>query len=197
MDISQTAISNCTQLQNMKNNLSGSYYLTGDIDCSDTINWNSGAGFEHIGYSADSTNTLPFTGTFDGKGYKITGLYINRPSTDKVGLFGYTSGAEIKNVKLKNANVKGRGFLGIAAGYVASSSILESVTVLGAVNGSSDNIGGLAGYVENSFITKSGAAVNVAGYSNVGGLVGYNLSSSSITNSYAIGSVSGSAYAIG
>jgi selenide,water dikinase len=36
-----------------------------------------------------------FTGSLDGQGYAITGLYINRAASDYQGLFGSTSGATI------------------------------------------------------------------------------------------------------
>jgi len=98
-----TGITTCEELQDMKNDLSGNYYLANDIDCSDTVNWNSGAGFEPIGNSSN-----PFTGTFDGGGHKITNLYINRPSTNNVGLFGRTgSGSEIKDVGLEDVDKTG------------------------------------------------------------------------------------------
>jgi len=95
-----TPITTCTELQNIRNGLTGDYYLANDIDCSCTSGWNGGAGFEPIGTSSNR-----FTGTFDGKGYKITNLYITRPSTDFVGLFGCTgSGSEIKNVGLEEVD---------------------------------------------------------------------------------------------
>src|SRR6056297_2634281 len=68
-------ITDCQQLQDMRNNLSGSYYLANDIDCTATLSWNAGAGFEPIG-----TLDNPFTGSLDGKDHKIHGLYINRPA---------------------------------------------------------------------------------------------------------------------
>src|ERR1035437_10057512 len=81
------SIANCTDLQNMTNNLSGSYVLSNNIDCSLTnpVNqgpgytgmWADGAGFVPIG---ELTNGNYFTGTFNGNGRKITGLYINRPN---------------------------------------------------------------------------------------------------------------------
>ena len=37
-------ITNATQLQEMKDNLNAHYVLMNDIDCSDTVNWNGGAG---------------------------------------------------------------------------------------------------------------------------------------------------------
>jgi hypothetical protein len=61
------------QLQEMKNNLSAHYALGKDIDASETVNWNGGAGFEPVGTSAST-----FAGSLDGRGYKITNLYINR-----------------------------------------------------------------------------------------------------------------------
>ncbi len=57
---------------------SHAYKLDSDIDASETRNWNGGEGFDPIG---------SFSGTFDGDGNEISDLYIDRPSTDKVGLF--------------------------------------------------------------------------------------------------------------
>ena len=71
---SLTNITNCTDLQAMDDNLTNDYQLMNNIDCSDTINWNSGAGFNQIG--DDSTSC--FRGNFSGNGYNITDLYINR-----------------------------------------------------------------------------------------------------------------------
>jgi hypothetical protein len=94
-----TAISNVEDLQAMS--ITGNYYLTNDIDASDTVNWNSGAGFVPIG-----TVTSEFAGTFDGCGYTISDLYINRTTSDG-GLFGYVEGpAKIANVTLEDVNIK-------------------------------------------------------------------------------------------
>ncbi|MDG6226273.1 MAG: hypothetical protein QCI82_12315, partial [Candidatus Thermoplasmatota archaeon] len=90
-------------LQNMSANLSAHYKLRNVIDASDTINWNSGAGFDPVG-----TFVKSFTGTFDGCKFTITGLCINRPSTDHVGLFGIIgSGGVVKNVGLIDNDVDG------------------------------------------------------------------------------------------
>jgi hypothetical protein len=42
-------ISNATQLQEMKDDLTAHYVLGNDIDASETSDWNGGAGFEAIG----------------------------------------------------------------------------------------------------------------------------------------------------
>ena len=68
-------------------------------------------------------STYAFQGTFDGSkedvegNYTISNLYINSPSADNVGLFGYTTSGEVKNVTLNNANVTGCLDVGAVAGY--------------------------------------------------------------------------------
>ena len=67
----------------MNLDISDSYILVNDIDCSDTINWNSGLGFNPI-----ANNTVPFQGILDGDFYTISDLYINRTSSF-VSMLGY------------------------------------------------------------------------------------------------------------
>ncbi|MFA5292200.1 MAG: LamG-like jellyroll fold domain-containing protein [Phycisphaerae bacterium] len=122
-------ITNVTQLQNIKNNLSGCYVLGCDIDASSTA---GGAGFEPIG-----TASNPFTGCFDGRGHTIDGLFINRPTTDYVGLFGKISTGAIKNLDLTNIDITGQNYVGGLVGYCNSGAIVKCSTS-GTVSGSTD-----------------------------------------------------------
>ena len=79
-------ITNCTQLQEMNESLESNYSISVNIDCSDTINWNSGEGFSPVG---DNVNA--FTGRLFGNEYNITDLFIDRSAQDYVGLFGYST----------------------------------------------------------------------------------------------------------
>ena len=72
-----------TQLQTVGGFLGQNFALGRDIDATQTQGWNGGAGFVPI-----RTAAAPFTGNFDGLGHVVTGLYINAPSSDGVGLFG-------------------------------------------------------------------------------------------------------------
>ena len=72
-------ITSCVELQAMNRNLARSYALANDIDCSDTVNWNGGAGFVPVGTYLVSE----FTGDFDGQNHVITNLFINRPGDSK------------------------------------------------------------------------------------------------------------------
>ena len=55
-------------------------------DANDITSTGNDEGFSPIGNS-----TSQFTSSYDGNGYSISGLTINRGSTNEVGMFGYTS----------------------------------------------------------------------------------------------------------
>lgn len=95
-------------LQAVENDLTAYYELANDIDASETSTWNAGAGFVPISW---------FEGSFDGKGFTINQLTINRPTTSGVGLFGYTwDFAAIKNVRLTLCDITGRDYVGALVG---------------------------------------------------------------------------------
>jgi len=163
--------------------LDGEYELTRDIDASATVNWNNGAGFEPIG----GDWYTPFTGKFDGKGYKITGLYINRSSEDYVGLFGCIgSGGEVKNVGLEDVMVSGYGSVG---GLVGSNyGTVSGCYATGSVSGDS-NVGGLVGSNWGGRVNDCYAMGPVTGYTyRIGGLIG-SMWGGSVTNTYSTGLV--------
>ena len=117
-------ITNVTELQAMNNNLSAYYVLANDIDASETAGWNSGAGFVPIGQASPY-----FGGFFDGQGYTISGLTINRGSEDFIGLFGYVSGNSltyIKNVTLQSMYCKGSSYTGGLIGLLYTSSLITN-----------------------------------------------------------------------
>jgi filamentous hemagglutinin family protein len=180
-------VNTVNNLQAMNTNLAGAYALGKDIDATATSGWDGGKGFLPI---ADSGAT-PFSGTFDGDGHIITGLYINRPtSTNYVGLFGHSSGV-VRNVGLVNGNITGNGFVGGLVGYnysaLAAASISNSYST-GAVSGYSE-VGGLVGENRGS-ISNSYSAAMITGTGNYyGGLVGNNYTGGAISNSYSTGAV--------
>ncbi|MEM4719504.1 MAG: GLUG motif-containing protein, partial [Candidatus Pacearchaeota archaeon] len=175
-------ISTCQQLQNMSSSLSAYYILINDIDCSDTINWNSGQGFEPVGNFYNS-----FFGSLDGQNYRIINLYIDRPSQDYVGLFGYVGdNGNIRNIGLINSRIRGSSNVGGIAGYFLGS--ISNSYNTGNISGSS-SVGGIAGHFWGS-ISNSYNTGNVSGSSYVGGIAGSSWGS--ISNSYNTGNISGS-----
>ncbi len=80
------------------------YQQTADIDASSTSTWFSNAGWPMIG-----SNANPFIGSYDGQGYTISGLTINRGSSSDIGLFGKIQNAVLHNIKLTSINIVGYG----------------------------------------------------------------------------------------
>lgn len=186
------------------------YKQVSDIDASETKNWACG-GMEPIGYSYD----YAFSGFYDGDGYVIEDLYIDRARREHVGLFGFTNGAAISNVRLTGVTVNGYGFVGGLVGRNTWDSVISNSFVEGEVSGKysvggivgysigsavdscyaggnisgDDFVGGLVGTNTGSTIDASSSNANVSGKDGVGGLVGRNVSNSIISNSYSRGAV--------
>ena len=215
-------ITTAAELDAVRRNLSGNYILSSDIDLSSYLapggdgyaKWGE-EGWLPIGTEADS-----FSGSFDGDGHVITGLWIDRRSASYAGLFGYARNAAIKNLELEindkgakggrnvgglvgsqfsgsitNSSVKGDISGGIYVGGLVGSQFNGSIVnscASGVVKGG-DNIGGLVGYLNDGIIINSYASVNISGGICVGGLVG-SLSKGSIENCYATGDVDGYRY---
>ncbi len=168
----------------VRENLDAYYELGCDIDASDTINWNDGAGWIPIG-----NNIARFNGKFDGKGHRINDLYINRPSEDYIGLFGtsnYADGSYIRNLGLENVNIRGYNYCGALIG--SSNSDLINCYSTGSVR-ARGYIGGLAGISPRTY--RASICTNcysrcsvIAETSWVGGVVG---SGDLITYCYATG----------
>ena len=67
------------------------------------------------------TNTAVFSGFFDGNNKTLNGININKAG-NYVGLFGYTSGATIKNLTI-SGSVKGSKYVGGVVGYALNTTI--------------------------------------------------------------------------
>lgn len=204
-EINPYIITNIEELQQMKNDLDAYYELGNDVDASETYTWNEGRGFEPVG-----NHTSPFTGVFDGRGRTIKALHINRPSDTGVGLFGYTSGAEISRIGLIDADVCGNYYVGSLVGGCRDGSVVSNCYAAGQVtiseSGSSDaKSGGLVGACGRSTISQCYSAVNVTALSSryqIGGLCGYSRARSDdppalIINCYSAGTVTSNGYKVG
>jgi len=186
-------------LQEIQDDLDAHYVLWNDIDAAETAEWNDGAGFEPIGYTDSSWGAAdqPFTGSFDGQGHEITGLTIDRPDEDEVGLFGYAEEATITNVTLGDVDVDGYSWaVGSVVGFVENDAMIRNVEVSGAVSdqGNAWAIGGLAGAAYYDVVIEDVETdVAVSGDWGAGGLVG-EFGDSLLENSSATGDVDGSGY---
>ena len=147
------------------------YKVMDDIDASPTSNpnYNSGEGWLPRGTVGSN-----FVGQLDGNGFTIYNLYINRPNTDYVGLFGYVNGdwsTPLKNISI-TGDITGQDYVGMVVGFVYYGNITDCEG-LGIVTGR-DNIGGIIGtYRHGHFNLLNPTFTGVInGRNNVGGIIG-------------------------
>ncbi|MBR4110687.1 MAG: hypothetical protein IKK43_03235 [Clostridia bacterium] len=161
----------------IRQNPNGYYKLSADIDMS---MYSQGNGWKPI---------ENFYGVFEGRGYKISNLVINRDSENYCGLFGQVyDTAILSEVVLENVNVNGGANTGALAGNCTGT--ISNCSVTGIVNSSGNSVGGLVGSYNSNQISNSYANVSVTGSKDVGGLVG-TLYGGRMLASYSKGTVTG------
>ena len=190
----------------------------GQVDAEDnTTYWNAGAGWMPIGAGSNWFET-----TFEGNGYTISNLFVDRSSTNKVGLFGLAGvSSAISRVGLLDIRVTGAryvgGLVGLSdsdiTGSYATGRVAGAAWVGGLIGGNGIggkihasyttgrviggfHAGGLVG-LNNGGIYTSYATGRVSGTSGIGGLVGRMGENGDTTASYATGHVSGNNHAGG
>ena len=127
-------VGTAAQLQAISTDLSGNYRLIKDIDVSSINN------FDPLG--SDSNE---FDGTFDGDGFTIQNLTINR-NENYVGLFGYTSSTgTIENVTLENVSIDASSGSSVGGIVGRNDGIIDNISFTGSIEGK-NSIGGLVGH---------------------------------------------------
>jgi hypothetical protein len=163
---------------NIKNDLSGHYRLTADIDLYNEV------------YTPIGATNAPFKGYIDGQNHTVVCPEYNAQGVDRVGLFGYAVGAQFVNLRFVEAamyggadvgvlvgrgkgitvehvvfdddgtqwknQASGRDHVGIVAGYLESgalSTIKDVYVVNGIVESSEYQAGGLVGIMNDTRIT--------------------------------------------
>ena len=147
----------------------------------------------YVGYDYDSEEFVKYDGTFEGGGHTITGLTVNLPGQNNVGLIGYLgNGGKVQNLTLAEVEITGNSNVGGVAGTNESGTV-TACTVSGKVSGNW-NVGGVAGTNESGTVTGCTVSGNVSGSNSwVGGMVGNNYGT--VTACYhAVGNVSGNQY---
>ena len=130
---------------------------------------------DQLGFSPIGNNSIKFTGSFDGQGYEISNLFINR-STLYVGFFGYIRVASIINLGLTDFEISGYLYSGGLSGSIAYSTITNCYTS-GGIDGYVYT-GGFAGAISYTTINNSSNSADVAGTgSYAAGFIGHNAES--------------------
>jgi len=205
-------IANALHLDKVRYHLGSTFVVIADIDLG-VVPWNSGEGWLPLG--ADYNGTLHaqgLAGVFDGQGYVISNLFVNRPTMNEVAVFGYVGDSgSIRNLGIISGSVAGKTSVGGLVGYNdgSLSNCFSRCSVVGlsrvggligetayasdcmdsfstgsvAASGAGSYFGGLVGYASQAQVNRCYAAGAVATNAFSGGLIGYQLSST-ITASY-------------
>ena len=183
-------IATAKQFDNIRSYSNLSFKLDNDIDLSSLINPTS-TGWEPI----------DFSGTFDGCNHKITGLWINSPGRDNIGLFGTINNATIKGIRLElsEKGITGRNHVGGIVGYPSGTSDVDTsiseCCVTGNISGESA-IGGICGtpYIATWHTTNiSRCYYNgdiTASTGSGGGIIGSSYGTTVIRDCYAVSNIS-------
>ncbi len=176
--------------------LSANAILTKDIIVNEYVldaNKDLLSGRDFIPWTPIGTDRIAYTGTFNGQGHTISGLYFNNPDASCVGLFGcIEAGGKISNVEVLDSyfqfDADGGGVCGQNdRGELQNCS--NSSTVIGRVSG-----GGVCGNNNGNIINCFNKGT-VSGQYNLGGVCGYN--GGNTTNCFNEGTVSGQKYDVG
>lgn len=160
--------------------------LSNNIDLSESKWVPIGKGSQK--YPGDS-----FMGTFDGKGYTISGMKTTASGSNfqSAGLFGSISdGAIVKNVVISNSEIRSSHYAGGICGYIGDGHKPVSVlnckvynstvcsTPYAKANGEyddGDKVGGIVGYLGRAHTIEKCNVLNVTvkAYRDLGGIVGW------------------------
>ena len=185
---------------------SACYIMVNDIalnDVSNVDNWATEAPANE--WIPIGNSTYPFTGTFDGNGYVISGLYINQYQENETGyhkgLFGFVSGGTITNLGIEKGYFKAYRYSGALVGGTYGATIkncYNKIPVTGDVN-----VAGIVGAVntqETKFTIENcynEGTIAVGSYS--GGVLGSCIATNpiQIKSCYNVGKVTGGEQYVG
>ena len=173
-------------------------YLENDIifNTGNAADWASKA--PKYSWTAIGTTSNMFQGTFSTKGEvrEISGLYSVKSQSSKTawynGLFGYTDGAEVRNIRVTNSYLAGENYVGVVgfANNTEIDTVYTDAIVNITANGGSAG-GGIVGYMSGGGLINNcwfdGAIDSKGRY--LGGILGIEAGATSITNCLVTGSI--------
>ncbi len=156
---------------------------------------------DSLGFSPIGNEHKPFTGTYNGKGFTIRNLYINRPHQDQIGMFGALRDNQLDSIILSNSNIMGNMDVGALVGndkgamisnchvngvLYSKSSLIGGVvgrkkygeiihsSFKGKINATGSQVGGIVGHINEGAVVDCHSEGKIKGSVNVGGIIGYN-----------------------
>lgn len=175
------------QLAHVSSHLESYFIQTADVDIAEDSNFSGG-------FSMIAAAGTPFSGEYDGNGHTIKNLTITGDK-DRMGLFAENTGV-LRNVQIFSGSITSNLTAGAYVGGIAGINF-EKGQIVACSNRArvsakeSAYVGGIAGYNYGGRVHDCYNAAKISGTANVGGLVGVNRDSGSISGSYNVGTIEG------
>lgn len=139
------------------------------------------------------TNDIKFTGIFDGNGYTISGIYVNKPAFERAGFIGTLGGTttsdsgHVKFLGVENSYIIGKDQVGGIIGRMNYSEVQQVFVRNSYIKG--DKAGGIVGYKNYGWLYYAyNSAMIVSPTNRAAGIAGYNdNASTSIKVCYNVG----------
>ncbi len=180
-------------LPNVEKNASSNAILTADIIVNKGVldaNKDLVSGKDFIPWTPIGTSDVPYTGTFDGKGYTISGLYFNNPTSYYVGLFGCIgANGKISNVGVLDSYFQFSARGGGVCGKNNNGELHNCSNSSTVICNMQDGTGGVCGFNIKGTVRDCKNTGSVRGKAILGGVCGVN-SYGTITNCFNEGTVS-------
>ena len=160
-----------------------------------TIKLGGNIDLRDVAWTPIGDNANPFLGNFDGQGYTVSNLYVvNEGWAGLIGHAGKSAGSTIKNVTIAGATIISNRMAGAVVGqiygnidncHVVDAEIIVTPNLVGNSYDNGDKVGGIVGWLGdngNNRTLSNCTATNVvlSAYRDVGGIVGYVASSTTV-----------------
>lgn len=180
-------------LPNVEKNASANAILTADIIVNEGVldaNKDLVSGKDFIPWTPIGTSDVPYTGTFNGKGYTVSGLYFNNSTSYYVGLFGCIgANGKISNVGVLDSYFQFRALGGGVCGKNNNGELQNCSNSSTVICNMQDGTGGVCGYNNKGTVRDCKNTGSVRGTAPLGGVCGVN-NSGIIENCFNEGTVS-------
>ena len=146
---------------------------------------------EFISWTPIGTEEHPFTGIFDGKGYLISGLYMNDSKAQYVGVLGVISHATVYNLFVDDGYFNVDSHAGGIVGFAKEESFITNCHNLGVQCHTVARSGGIVGWTDDSDVYNCSNYAYTYSVRCSGGIVGDVYDNGSIYNCVNHGSIDG------
>lgn len=162
-------------------------FVYGDPWTETSINATGLRTFNGIGYVLNEVEYQVFSGTYDGGGHSISGMYCNNSNNKSMGIFNNVWGGTVKNLVVKDSYLAANANNALIAGSIEQGAVILNCQTSGIVADGGSYHAGIVGNMKGSTVKNCVTNVWAWAKNNVGGIAGKVYQSSAIDNCFFYG----------